>query len=82
MAPLGLGADYGGSIRVPASFFGVYGLRPSIPAVAALERFAGPPTLDFMCSTGPFARSVEDVQSAYQVLAVPIRAIRQPYPCL
>jgi amidase len=74
MAPLGLGADYGGSIRVPASFCGVYGLRPSagrIPAVAALEPFDGPPTLDFMCSTGPFARSVEDLQTAYQVLAGP-----------
>ncbi len=74
MAPLGLGADYGGSIRVPAGFCGVYGLRPSagrIPAVAALEPFDGPPTLDFMCSTGPFARSVEDLQTAYQVLAGP-----------
>jgi amidase len=74
MVPLGLGADYGGSIRVPASFCGIYGLRPSagrIPAVASLEPFDGPPTLDFMCSTSPFARSVEDLQTAYRVLAGP-----------
>jgi amidase len=74
MVPLGLGADYGGSIRVPASFCGIYGLRPSagrIPAVTALEPFDGPPTLDLMCSTGPFARSVEDLQTAYRVLAGP-----------
>jgi amidase len=74
MVPLGLGADYGGSIRVPASFCGIYGLRPSagrVPAVAALEPFDGPPTLDLMCSTGPFARSVEDLRTAYQVLAGP-----------
>jgi amidase len=72
MVPLGLGADYGGSIRVPASFCGIYGLRPSagrVPAVAALEPFDGPPTLDLMCSTGPFARSVEDLRTSYQVLA-------------
>ena len=74
MVPLGLGADYGGSIRVPASFCGIYGLRPSagrIPAVAALEPFDGPPTLDLMCSTGPFARSVEDLQTTYRILAGP-----------
>jgi amidase len=74
MVPFGLGADYGGSIRVPASFCGIYGLRPSagrIPAVAALEPFDGPPTLDLMCSIGPFARSVEDLQTTYRVLAGP-----------
>jgi amidase len=74
MAPLGLGADYGGSIRVPASFCGIYGLRPSagrIPAVAETEPFDGPPTLDLMCSTGPFARSIEDLETTYRVLAGP-----------
>ena len=74
MVPLGLGADYDGSIRVPASFCGIYGSRPSagrIPAVAALKPFDGPPTLDLMYSTGPFARSVENLQPAYRVLAGP-----------
>jgi amidase len=74
MVPLGLGADYGGSIRVPASFCGIYGLRPSagrIPAVPALAPFDGPPTLDLMCSTGLFTRSVEDLRTAYKVLAGP-----------
>lgn len=74
MVALGLGADYGGSIRVPASFCGVYGLRPSagrVPAVAALEPFDGPPTLDLFCSIGPFARSVDDLHTAFNVLAGP-----------
>jgi amidase len=71
-APLGLGADYGGSIRVPASFCGVWGLRPSagrVPGVATLPPLDGPPTLDLMNSIGPFARSLSDLETAYHVLA-------------
>jgi amidase len=72
MAPLGLGVDYGGSIRVPASFCGIYGLRPSagrVPAAPTLPPFDGPPTVDLMASIGPLARSVEDLWRAYAVLA-------------
>ena len=72
MAALGLGADYGGSIRVPAAFCGIYGLRPSagrVPAVPINPPFDGPPTLDLMFSIGPFARSVNDLWRAFEVLA-------------
>lgn len=72
LAPIGLGVDYGGSIRVPASFCGIYGLRPSagrIPSVPTLPPFDSAPTVDLMASTGPFARSVEDLWRAFEVMA-------------
>ena len=74
MAALGLGVDYGGSIRVPAAFCGIYGLRPSagqVPNVAELPPFDGPPTLDYMATIGPFARSVDDLWRMLEVLGGP-----------
>jgi amidase len=72
MAPVGLGADYGGSIRVPATFCGIFGLRPSagrVPQVQALDRSMMPPTADLMNSNGPLARSLEDLWTAFLVLS-------------
>jgi amidase len=74
MAAVGLGADYGGSIRVPASFCGIFGLRPSagrVPHVQALNPAAGGMTLDLMNSIGPLARSLDDLWATYEVLAGP-----------
>ena len=74
MAAVGLGADYGGSIRVPASFCGIYGLRPSagrVPHVQALDPALGGMTLDLMNSIGPLGRSLGDVWLAFKILAGP-----------
>jgi amidase len=72
MATLGLGGDLGGSIRVPASFCGVYGFRPGmgrVPDVAGNPRPGDPPSEEIMCEIGPLARSATDIETAYRVIA-------------
>jgi len=74
MSALGLGADYGGSIRVPATFCGIFGLRPSagrVPEVQTIDPFEMPPTADLMWSNGPLARSLDDLWTAFRVLSGP-----------
>lgn len=66
LCPLSLGADGGGSIRIPASFCGLYGLKTSH------GRVSGAPTNDICRTTGvygPIASSVDDLAIAYRVMA-------------
>jgi amidase len=58
MAWLAHGSDMGGSLRNPASFCGVVGLRPSIGRVAHTPKFGVDRTLGVQ---GPMARNVEDL---------------------
>jgi amidase len=72
MAPIGLGGDLGGSIRVPASFCGIVGLRPTpgrVPMVATIPPFDGTLVRDAMSSVGPLARTVDDLWLALSVMA-------------
>ncbi len=78
MAPIGLGTDLGGSIRIPACYNGVVGLRPSQGRVPAYSsEFAWDTLVAHM--HGPMAATVGDIGPMLQVLAGPDdRESRQP----
>lgn len=66
MVPLALGTDGGGSIRIPASFCGVVGLKPSFGLV---PRDPGWPGWHGLNHVGPLTNSVSDAALAMHVLA-------------
>lgn len=66
--PLSLGSDTNGSIRVPASFCGLYGLKPTYGRLSRNGSFLFSASLDHL---GPFARSVPDLATCYDVLQGP-----------
>jgi aspartyl-tRNA(Asn)/glutamyl-tRNA(Gln) amidotransferase subunit A len=68
--PLALGSDTGGSIRIPASFCGVTGLKPTHGTISLRGALPMGPGLD---SAGPLAASAEDCALAMQVLRRPGR---------
>ena len=71
MAALGLGSDYGGSIRVPATWCGVPGFRPTTGLVARAPVSPPhdfPPSYDLMASSAVVGRSVDDLELAFDVL--------------
>jgi aspartyl-tRNA(Asn)/glutamyl-tRNA(Gln) amidotransferase subunit A len=66
LTPLGLGSDLGGSIRLPASWCGVVGFKPTHGRVPLEGHW--PETLIEWMHVGPLARSVEDVTVAFGAL--------------
>jgi aspartyl-tRNA(Asn)/glutamyl-tRNA(Gln) amidotransferase subunit A len=66
LVPAALGSDTGGSIRIPASFCGITGLKPTYGRVSRAGATTLAWTLDHV---GPMARSARDVALLLQVLA-------------
>jgi len=66
LVPLSLGSDTNGSIRVPASLCGVWGIRPG-EGVIPLEGVY--PFVETLDTVGPFARSAADLEMAFRVLS-------------
>ncbi len=79
MVPLADGSDMGGSLRNPASFCGVVGMRPSLGRVPEWPLYNQWETTSV---GGPLARNVEDLALLLSVLAGPDRrtpmALREP----
>ncbi|MFM2149998.1 MAG: amidase [Pseudomonadota bacterium] len=65
MVPLSLGSDTNGSIRVPASLCGIFGLKPSYGRLSRTGSYLFAGSFDHL---GPFSRDLADLALAYDVL--------------
>ncbi|QKD06027.1 amidase [Mesorhizobium loti] len=75
MTPFDVGTDMQDSIRLPAAFCGVYGLKPTENRVSLAGAFPNPGgaarSVRLMSCLGPLARSVDDLALIYQIIAGP-----------
>ena len=65
LVPLSLGSDTNGSIRVPSSFCGLFGLKPTYGRLSRARTFPFVASLDHL---GPLARSARDLALAYDAM--------------
>lgn len=68
LGPLAVGTDGGGSVRIPCSCCGIFGLKPTLGRVAAAPTYGG---LDTLSHTGPMARTVRDAALMLNAMAGP-----------
>ncbi|TMF45595.1 MAG: amidase [Chloroflexi bacterium] len=74
MTPFDIGTDLSASIRIPAHFCGVFGLKPTeqrVPLTGLLPGLPGPRSVRIMSCIGPMARTVEDLALLYSIIAGP-----------
>jgi 1-carboxybiuret hydrolase len=82
LVPIALGSDTNGSIRVPSSFCGIFGLKPTYGRLSRARAFPFVYSLDHV---GPLARNVKDLALAYDAMQGPDAddaacAMRAPEP--
>ena len=65
LVPLALGSDTNGSIRVPSSFCGIFGLKPTYGRLSRARAFPFVTSFDHL---GPLARTTEDLALAYDAM--------------
>ena len=65
LVPLALGSDTNGSIRVPSSLCGIFGLKPTYGRLTRARTFPFVASLDHL---GPFARTTRDLALAYDAM--------------
>lgn len=95
LTPLDIGSDAVGSVRLPAHFCGVLGFKPSERRVSLVGHHCfgdlpgAPRGWRSICTSGPLARSVADLELAFETLAgpdgrdtelAPLPYVRQPTP--
>jgi AtzE family amidohydrolase len=68
LVPLALGSDTNGSIRVPSSLCGIFGLKPTYGRLSRARSFPFVASFDHL---GPFARNVGDLALAYDAMQGP-----------
>ncbi len=68
LVPIALGSDTNGSIRVPSSFCGVFGLKPTYGRLSRTGSFPFVSSLDHL---GPLARNTTDLALAYDAMTGP-----------
>ncbi|MCP3418015.1 AtzE family amidohydrolase [Bradyrhizobium brasilense] len=68
LVPIALGSDTNGSIRVPSSFCGTFGLKPTYGRLSRARSYPFVASLDHL---GPLARSVKDLALAYDAMQGP-----------
>ncbi len=74
MTPFEIGTDLSASIRIPAHFCGLFGLKPTeqrVPLTGLIPGLSGPRPVRIMSCIGPMARTVEDLALLYSIIAGP-----------
>ncbi|KAF9917014.1 hypothetical protein FBU30_001039 [Linnemannia zychae] len=77
LCPIAIGCDGGGSVRIPSSFCGIYGLKPTQGRVSGHGEYPLAPTVAI---SGPMCATMEDLAIVYAIMAGPDN--RDPYSLL